>query len=94
MDFSAVLNTFDAAIILGISIPTAFMASKVSRPPLRTLSLLLASFLAIHGLYHLAEALQGLPSLAILGDLSDVVIEPVGWLLLFAFMVYFSRRGG
>lgn len=94
MDYSLLLNTFDAAIILGISVPSAFMASKISKAPLRNLSLLLSSFLVVHGLYHLAESLASFQSLSVFGALSDVVIEPTGWLLLFIFMVYFSRRGG
>jgi hypothetical protein len=94
LDPSVVLNTFDAAIILGTCAPVLVMASKISKEPLRNLSLLLSSFLVVHGLYHLAEALASFQDYAILGTLSDVIIEPAGWLLLFAFMVYFSRRGG
>ncbi len=94
MDYSALLNAFDAAIIIGVSVPAVFMASGISRQPLRNLSLLLSSFLVVHGLYHLAEALTTFESLSIFGPLSDVIIEPAGWILLFAFMVYFTRRGG
>jgi len=94
MDYGFLLNTFDAAIILGVSAPVFVMASKISKAPLRNLSLLLSSFLAVHGLYHLAEALATLQDYSIFGSLSDVIIEPAGWLLLFAFMVYYARRGG
>jgi hypothetical protein len=94
VDYSLVLNAFDAAIILGVSVPTALMASQISKKPLRTLSLLLASFLAVHGLYHLAEALATIDSLSIFGPISDVIVEPASWVLLFAFMAYFARRGG
>jgi hypothetical protein len=94
VDYSFLLNTFDAAVILGVSFPAIFMASKISRAPLRNLSLLLSSFLLVHGLYHIAEALATFDSLSSLGYLSDAVIEPAGWALLFVFMVYYSRRGG
>jgi hypothetical protein len=94
VDYSFLLNTFDAAIVLGVSFPAIFMSSKISRAPLRNLSLLLSSFLLVHGLYHLAEALATFDALTSLGYLSDAVIEPAGWALLFVFIVYYSRRGG
>jgi len=94
VDYSFLLNTFDAAVVLGISLPAVFMASKISRAPLRNLSLLLSSFLFVHGLYHLVEALATFDALSSLGPLSDAVVEPAGWGLLFVFMLYYSRRGG
>jgi len=94
VDYSFLLNTFDAAIVLGVSFPAIFMASKISRPPLRNLSLLLSSFLLAHGLYHLVEALATFDALSYLGPVSDAVVEPAGWVLLFVFIVYYSRRGG
>ncbi len=94
MDYALLLNAFDAAILLAVSVPAMLMASSISRQPLRNLSLLLGSFLLVHGLYHLAEGLAKLQSLSYFGTLSDVVVEPAGWLLLFGFTVYFSRRGG
>jgi hypothetical protein len=94
VDYSFLLNVFDAAVVLGISFPAIFMASKISGPPLRNLSLLLSSFLLVHGLYHLAEALATFDALSYFGVLSDAVVEPAGWALLFVFMVYYGRRGG
>ena|SRR5712664_1254524 len=94
VDYSFLLNAFDAAIVLGASFPAIFMASRISKAPLRNLSLLLSSFLLVHGLYHLAEALATFDALSSAGVLSDSVIEPAGWALLFVFMVYYSRRGG
>jgi hypothetical protein len=94
VDYSFLLNTFDAAVVLGVSFPAIFMASRISRPPLRNLSLLLSSFLLVHGLYHLVEALATFDTLSYLGALSDAVVEPAGWVLLFVFMVYYNRRGG
>ena len=94
MDYGALLNAFDAAIILGVSIPSIFMAGRISKQPVRNLSLMLSSFLFVHGLYHISEALATFDSLSFFGPLSDVIIEPAGWVLLFGFMVYFARRGG
>jgi hypothetical protein len=94
VDYSFLLNAFDAAVVLGVSFPAIFMASRISRPPLRNLSLLLSSFLLVHGLYHLAAALAIFDALSSLSSLSDAVVEPAGWALLFVFMVYYSRRGG
>jgi hypothetical protein len=94
VDLSFLLNAFDAAVVLSVSAPAMLMASKISRPPLRNLSLLLSSFLLVHGVYHFVEALATFDALSYLGALSDAVVEPAGWALLFAFMVYYSRRGG
>lgn len=94
MDATFVLNVFDAAIILGTLVPVTIMAARIPKRPLRILSLLLSSFFLVHGFYHLAEGVATLPGYDIWGSLSDVFIEPAGWILLFAFMVYFTRRGG
>lgn len=92
VDIEFLLNVFDAAIIIAIAVPTLYMASKVNQPKLRMLTILLASFLVVHGLYHGAAALGSLPGLDILGTSSDLLIEPVGWLIFFAFSVYFLRN--
>jgi len=92
VDIELLLNLFDAAIIIGIAVPTLYMANKVKQPKLRMLTILLASFLVVHGLYHGAAALGSLPGLDIIGISSDVLIEPIGWLLFFAFAVYFLRN--
>ncbi|MDA4126773.1 MAG: hypothetical protein OK452_06195 [Thaumarchaeota archaeon] len=92
MDIELLLNLFDAAIIIGIAVPTLYMASKVKQPKLRMLTIILASFLVVHGLYHAAAALGSLPGLDIVGISSELVIEPIGWLLFFAFAVYFFRK--
>ena len=92
MDIELLLNLFDAAIIIGIAVPTLYMATKVKQPKLRMLTILLASFLVVHGLYHGAAALGTLPGLDIVGISSDLLIEPIGWLIFFAFAVYFLRN--
>jgi hypothetical protein len=92
VDIELLLNLFDAVIIIGIAVPTLYMATKVKQTKLRILTMLLASFLIVHGLYHGAAALGSLPGLDIVGISSDVLIEPIGWLLFFAFAVYLLRN--
>ncbi|HEV2139044.1 MAG TPA: hypothetical protein VGR53_09385 [Nitrososphaerales archaeon] len=92
MDIELLLNLFDAAIIIGIAVPTLYMATKVKQSKLRMLTTLLASFLIVHGFYHGAAALGSVPGLDLVGISSDLLIEPIGWLLFFAFAVYFLRK--
>jgi hypothetical protein len=92
VDIELLLNLFDAVIIIGIAVPTLYMATKVKQPKLRMITILLASFLVVHGLYHGAAALGSLPGLDILGVSSDLLIEPVGWIIFFSFAVYFLRN--
>ena len=91
MDLEFLLNVFDAVLIIGIAIPSIYMASKIGQRKLRVLTLLLAAFLVLHGLYHFTAALGSLGGLSVLGTLSDEFVEPLGWLVFFAFTVYFSR---
>jgi hypothetical protein len=92
VDVELLLNLFDAVIIIGIAVPTLYMAAKVKQPKLGMITILLASFLVVHGLYHGAAALGSLPGLDILGTASDLLIEPIGWIIFFAFAVYFLRN--
>lgn len=92
VDIELLLNLFDAAIIIGIAVPTLYMATRVKQQKLRMLTILLASFLIVHGFYHGAAALGSVPGLDIVGISSDLLIEPIGWLLFFAFAVYFLRN--
>jgi len=94
VDIELLLNLFDAVVIIGISVPTLYMATRVKQPKLRLLTILLASFLVVHGLYHGAAALGSLPGLDILGTASDLLIEPISWVIFFAFAVYFLRNSG
>jgi hypothetical protein len=94
VDIELLLNLFDAVIIIGVAVPTLYMATKVKQPKLRMITILLASFLVVHGLYHGAAALGSLSGLDILATASDLVIEPVGWIIFFAFAVYFLRNSG
>lgn len=86
------LNAFDAIIVLGVAVPSLYMATRVRQPSLRTLTVLLASFLAFHGLYHALSALGTIPGLDLLGTAGELFFGPFGYLLLFAFAVYFARR--
>jgi hypothetical protein len=92
VDIELLLNLFDAVIIIAISVPTFYMATKVKQQKLRLLTILLASFLIVHGFYHGAAALGSLPGLDIVGISSDLLSEPIGWIFFFAFAVYFLRN--
>ena len=92
MDIELLLNIFDAVIIIGIGIPSVYVATKIEQRRLRILTLLLASFLVIHGLYHMTASLGGLPGLDFFGGISDQVVEPLGWLLFLSFTLYFARN--
>jgi hypothetical protein len=85
------LNSIDALMILAISIPTFLIAMRVKQGRLRLLTVLLTAFLIIHGLYHLTSAIGSIPGFDILGALSDLFFEPLGWLMFLAFAVYLAR---
>jgi hypothetical protein len=90
MDIITELNAFDAAIILAIAVPTVYVATKITLPKLRLLSIVLASFLVIHGLYHLSAVVSEAYGGAVLDFLSDGIIEPLSFavFLFFAIMLY------
>src|SRR5215472_14390689 len=81
LDLEFLLNVIDAVMILTIGILTAYLITKIGQRKLRLLTLLLAGFLLIHGLYHLTAALGSYFDSDVLGTLSDVVVEPVSWLV-------------
>jgi len=89
LDFS--LNVVNTVLILGVSLPSIYMARRVSSPPLKRLSVLLSSFLFFHGVYHLTEALGAYTQWNVFSFLSDAVFEPLGWLLLLAFAAFYFR---
>ncbi|MBI3859348.1 MAG: hypothetical protein HY296_03800 [Thaumarchaeota archaeon] len=91
MDLQIALNILDGALVLGVAIPSLFLARTVKQPKLRLLAGLLSGFLLIHGLYHATFVLGSMPGLEALGDLSGVIVEPAGWLLFFIFSVLLWR---
>ncbi|MDV3244407.1 MAG: hypothetical protein LYZ66_04435 [Nitrososphaerales archaeon] len=94
MDPDFLLNLVDAVLIIGVAIPSLYMATRVKQPSLRTLTILLASFLGFHGFYHAFTVFGMLPGLDVLGTAADLFFEPFGYLLLFAFAISFARRTG
>jgi hypothetical protein len=92
MDFEFVLNVLDAVLIIGIAIPSLYIASRIPQKKLRLLTLLLAGFLVVHGLYHITAALGGVAGLEYFGTLADQVVEPLSWILFLSFAVYFARN--
>jgi hypothetical protein len=81
-------------MILGITIPTVYMASRIRVAPLRRLSVLLSSFLLLHGIYHLTAFTELAFRAEALEPVREVLIEPLGWALFLAFAIYFAMTGG
>lgn len=88
------LNLFNALLIIGVSLPTMYMGSKLRLRPLKILYFLLPAFLLLHGLYHLFSFLMDYSESGVFGFVGDLVLQPLGYIILFAFTVYFARRGG
>ncbi len=88
------LNALDAVLIIGVAIPCLLMAFKVKQPKLRLLTALLSLFLLLHGSYHGLAALGTLAGFDAVGQLSDLVVEPLGWAIFLAFAVYLWRYSG
>ncbi|MBI3841224.1 MAG: hypothetical protein HY297_04635 [Thaumarchaeota archaeon] len=93
MALEMLLNAFDALLILGVSVPSVVMASRITIPRLRTLSILLSSFFVMHGLYHLLGVLSQTYGIEVLDFLSDGLLEPFSYLLLLIFGIYLYRFG-
>jgi hypothetical protein len=93
LDINSYLNLFDALIIIGVSLPTLYISTQIKIPTIRILFGLLAAFLVVHGLYHLTY---------FLGDYTNSdsvvfgneVLQPLSYMFLFAFALYFAKRGG
>ncbi len=92
MDIEFILNVLDAALIIGIALPSMYIAARIPQRKLRLLTSLLAGFLAVHGLYHVTAALGGVAGFEFFGTLADQVVEPLSWILFLSFAVYFARK--
>ncbi|MCS4539242.1 MAG: hypothetical protein HYU03_00925, partial [Thaumarchaeota archaeon] len=88
------LNLFNAILIIGVALPTMYMGAKIKLRALKIMYFLLPSFLLLHGLYHLFSFLEALSGNGLFGFLGEMIMEPLGYILLFAFAIYFARRGG
>jgi hypothetical protein len=93
LDVITELNAFDAVVILAVAVPTTYVASKITLPKLRLLSVVLASFLIIHGVYHLSAVISATYGGAALGFLSDGIIEPLSFAVFLFFAVMLYRLG-
>ncbi len=88
------MNLFNGVIILGVSIPTLYMSSRIGIAPLRVLFALFSIFLILHGLYHFSYFLSDYASSDLIASLDNYFFEPAGYLVLLGFVIYFARRGG
>jgi hypothetical protein len=94
LSLEVVLNAFDAALIIGVAVPTLVMASRVKNLTLRRLTVLLSLFILVHGLYHLFSAVGAGLNIGLLTFLGDSLVEPTSYAVLLAFVIYYWRRGG
>ena len=94
LDLGSYLNLVNGIMILGVSVPTLYMSSKIKIVPLRVLFGLFSVFLILHGLYHFTYFLGDYVESDLLGSLSENFLEPMSYLILFSFVIYFAKRGG
>jgi hypothetical protein len=81
-----ILSIVSALSMLVPAILLSLMLRSMKIPPLRTATILLISFAAIHGVYHLV-LFGGVPG-QILGNILDLISV----LLLIALGIYYGRR--
>lgn len=93
MSLEFYLNLLDAVVILGISLPSLMMATRIHLPVLRTMGMLLALFFVVHGVYHLVAVFGAFYGGPTLDFLSDGFLEPISYLVLLAFGVSLYRLG-
>jgi hypothetical protein len=87
------LNGIDTVLILGAALPALILAFRVKLKPYRTFAILLAGFLAVHGIYHLLEFLELSFGVSMFGLIGDILVEPTSYVILASFVIYYYRRG-
>lgn len=90
MSLESLLNLTNAVFLIAASTIPLYIASKVKPSPLKALSILLTSFILVHGIYHFIAFLE-LEPIELIGE---TVIEPLSWLLFLAFSIYYAKRAG
>ncbi len=87
------LGTFDAVMIIGVSIPALIIAFFIGNRKLRTLAFLLAGFLLLHGLYHATAVLGFYYGNDALQFISIGVAQPLSYLVLLILAYELLRLG-
>ena len=80
-------------MIIGVSLPTLYISTRIKIKSARVLFILLSAFLVVHGIYHLTYFVGDYANSDAIA-LGDDLIEPLSYVLLFSFALYFARRGG
>ena len=93
LDINSYLHLFDAVIIIGVALPTLYISTKIELKPIGILFGLLSAFLIVHGLYHLTYFLVDFTGSDAI-NFGNVVLQPLSYFILFAFAIYFAKRGG
>jgi hypothetical protein len=96
ISIEAALNLMDSVIIIIPAIATIILAWRVKNAigPLRILTTLLALFLVIHGLFHFDAFYNIAFNSAWAGFIGSVIIQPLSWVVLVVFSVYYLKRVG
>lgn len=93
LDVNSYLNLFDAIIILAVALPTLYISTRIKTRNAKVLFVLLSGFLLVHGIYHLTYFLGDYTNSDAIA-FGDALIEPLSYVLLFSFALYFAKRGG
>jgi hypothetical protein len=93
LDVNSYLNLFDGMVIIGVALPTLYISTRIKIKSAKVLFGLLSTFLVLHGLYHLTYFLGDYTNSNAIA-FGDELIQPLSYVFLFAFAVYFARRGG
>ena len=84
------LNIINAALMFAAGVAPLYFALRVDNHKLRVLSILFATFLFLHGLYQLT----GIPEGDYAGFVSDIILEPISYIVLLIFAFFYSRWVG
>ncbi|MDA4121969.1 MAG: hypothetical protein OK456_02165 [Thaumarchaeota archaeon] len=93
LDINSYLNLFDGIAIIGVALPTLFISTKIKMRTPKILFALLSGFLVLHGLYHLTYFIGDYTNSDAIA-FGDELIQPLSYVLLFGFVMYYARRGG
>jgi hypothetical protein len=94
LDIGSYLNLVMGVGIAVVSIPTLYMSSRIKIPALRVLFILFTLFSIVHGLYHLTYFLGDYAQSDSFTFLSGSILEPVGYVFMISFVIYYAKRGG
>ncbi|MDA4136869.1 MAG: hypothetical protein OK449_07755 [Thaumarchaeota archaeon] len=90
LDVNSYLNLFIAVIIIGVSLPTLYISRRIKIKTVKTLFTLLSAFLVVHGLYHLTYFIGDYTNSNAIA-FGDELLQPLSYVILLAFAIYFAK---